>query len=388
MANPTISDVPDLLKLWDSERNDNIGHDPSKITTGTRTKSWFRCGNGYPHSFLARPSDIINLGRVCGVCAGKQVCRGFNDFESQCPYESYFWDYTKNSIQPWKVAKGSNKSYWFLCEEAHPFSMKPNSIYFGSSWCPYCSGRSVWRGVSDFESQCPYESYFWDYTKNQCNPWEVSKSNGKKFWFVCEEGHSFGSRLYNISIQRSWCPYCAGKLVIPGVNDLLTTYPDIASQLDPSYGYDPSVIATYSNKKVHWQCRSNPDHLWSAYVYNRTGKGVGCPHCSPQRSKAEISMFEWVSSELVPQLEVIPNDTTVLGGKHIDIYIPSLKLGFEYNGNYWHPDKGDPDGPSAQKEKMAAEKGVTLFTIWEDDWTSDRSTWEEFIVRTINLTRT
>lgn len=35
MANPTISDVPDLLKLWDSERNDNIGHDPSKITRST-----------------------------------------------------------------------------------------------------------------------------------------------------------------------------------------------------------------------------------------------------------------------------------------------------------------------------------------------------------------
>ena len=98
-------------------------------------------------------------------------------------------------------------------------------------------------------------------------------------------------------------------------------------------------------------------------------------------------MFEWISKTLAPHLEVIPNDTSVLGGKHIDIYIPSLRLGFEYNGNYWHKDKGDPDGPSAQKERLALEKGVTLHTIWEDDWTSDRSTWEEFIVNAINLTQ-
>ena len=316
MANPTISEVPDLMKIWDFERNEALGHYPTKITTGSSKKLWFFCGNGYRHSFLSRPSGVLR-GAICSVCVGKQVAKGYNDFESQCPYESYFWDSTKNNITPAEVARGSNRLYWFICEEGHPFRIRPNSIYYGSSWCPYCSGRFVREGETDFESRCVYESYFWDYSNNRCEPSEVSSGVKEKFSFVCEYGHSFSSSLNNISSLGNWCP-----------------------------------------------------------------------DCKPKWSKAEKELYSWISCTVAPGIEVVPNTREILpGGKEIDIYIPSLKLGFEYNGNYWHKDKGDSDGPSAQKERLAREKGVTLYTIWEDDWTSDRSTWEEFIVRAINLTQ-
>ena len=318
LANPTISEVPDLMKIWDFERNLALGNDPGKITTGTHKKLWFTCTTYVDHSFLTAPLYILD-GQGCGVCAGRQVWRGFNDFESQCPYESYFWDYSKNGENPWEVAKSKNKKYWFLCEEGHPFF----------------------------------------------------------------------SSLGNISYKGMWCPYCAGTSVIPGVNDLQTLYPQLAGQLDPVGNIDPTSLSPSSHKKVGWICTEDETHRWQAVVNNRTRKGYGCPQCSKSiiRSKAEIQIFSWIANDLLPGVEVVPNDKYTLGGKHIDIYIPSLKLGFEYNGNYWHKDKGDPDGPSAQKERLAREKGVTLYTIWEDDWTSDRSTWEEFIVRAINLTQ-
>ena len=315
MANPPISEVPDLMKIWDRERNEYLGHDPTKITSGTGKRLWFLCVNGLDHSFLSKPSNIA-IGQRCGVCVGRQVHRGFNDFEHNFPYESYFWDIHKNECNPWEVSSRSNRRFHFICEEGHPFEATLNNIGCHNAWCPYCAGKRVWKGLNDFESNFTYESYFWDYHKNQDNPWEVSKGSHTKFWFTCENGHSFDARLYNI------------------------------------------------------------------------GRGKWCPYCRPKWSKAEKEMYYWIKYTLLPRTEVVPNARgTLPGGKEIDIYIPSLKLGFEYNGNYWHKDKGDPDGPSAQKERLAREKGVTLYTIWEDDWTSDRSTWEEFIVRTINLTQ-
>ena len=36
--------------------------------------------------------------------------------------------------------------------------------------------------------------------------------------------------------------------------------------------------------------------------------------------------------------EIIENDYKELNGKEIDIYLPDLKLGFEFDGTYWHAD--------------------------------------------------
>lgn len=313
----TISEVPELMEFWDFGMNDNMGIDPKNTTLGSASPCWFSCRNYLDHSFTARPRDILR-GRGCGVCRGFQLLKGFNDFESCLPYESYFWDYDNNSRNPWEVIKSSHEKFWFVCEEGHPFYVSLSKVYAGR-----------------------------------------------------------------------WCPYCSGRMAIPGKNDLLTTHPNIAAQIDPSSGIDASTIKTFSNHRLSWVCPINPEHRWEAIVANRTKRGDGCSICAQaqKRSRMEIEIFDWVDSKLTPGMEVIPNDRSVLDGKHIDIYIPSLRLGFEYNGNYWHKDKGDPEGPSARKEKLAAEKGVTLHTIWEDDWTSDRSTWEEFIANAISLTQ-
>lgn len=51
----------------------------------------------------------------------------------------------------------------------------------------------------------------------------------------------------------------------------------------------------------------------------------------------------------------------------IDVYIPSLKIGIEYNGVYWHTTF---DRLYHQKKYlMARQDGIHLIQIWEDDWT-------------------
>ena len=55
-------------------------------------------------------------------------------------------------------------------------------------------------------------------------------------------------------------------------------------------------------------------------------------------------------------------------GLEIDIYLPNLNLGFEFNGLYWHSDKFTEIKYHINKTNYFKEKGIRIIHIWEDDW--------------------
>ena len=52
----------------------------------------------------------------------------------------------------------------------------------------------------------------------------------------------------------------------------------------------------------------------------------------------------------------------------IDIYIPELKLAFEFNGLYWHNELHKDKNYHLNKTKLCEKKGIQLIHIWEDNW--------------------
>ena len=52
----------------------------------------------------------------------------------------------------------------------------------------------------------------------------------------------------------------------------------------------------------------------------------------------------------------------------IDIYLPDLKLGFEFNGLYWHSNKFKESNYHLNKTNYFKERGIRIIHIWEDDW--------------------
>lgn len=52
----------------------------------------------------------------------------------------------------------------------------------------------------------------------------------------------------------------------------------------------------------------------------------------------------------------------------IDIYLPDINLGFEFNGIWWHSDKYKDKWYHRKKSDYFAEKGIKIIHIWEDDW--------------------
>ncbi|MDA3806775.1 MAG: hypothetical protein PF440_02585, partial [Thiomicrorhabdus sp.] len=82
-------------------------------------------------------------------------------------------------------------------------------------------------------------------------------------------------------------------------------------------------------------------------------------------SYAEKQIIEFLESY---GIECEQSNRTALGGKEIDIYIPSHKIGIEFDGLYWHSSKFKEDNYHLVKQKLADENGINLIQIFEDEW--------------------
>lgn len=69
--------------------------------------------------------------------------------------------------------------------------------------------------------------------------------------------------------------------------------------------------------------------------------------------------------------------------KQIDIYLPELNLGIEYNGIYFHSLNSRPADYHFKKWKSAKDLGIRLITIWDFQWNEDREGVESFIKKVL-----
>jgi len=80
---------------------------------------------------------------------------------------------------------------------------------------------------------------------------------------------------------------------------------------------------------------------------------------------------------------IIENDRKILEGKEIDILIPEINLGIEFNGLYHHNELfGTPNDYHINKTKVAKQKGIKLIHIFEDEWVNKQE-----IVKSILLAK-
>lgn len=93
-----------------------------------------------------------------------------------------------------------------------------------------------------------------------------------------------------------------------------------------------------------------------------------CLNCNPINvgfSKNEKSLLKFITDSYDD--EILENSRKVIDCE-LDIYLPDLKIGFEFNGLYWHSELYKHPTYHLNKTLLCIEKGIDLFHIWEDDW--------------------
>ena len=120
----------------------------------------------------------------------------------------------------------------------------------------------------------------WDSERNlPLTPETVSRGSKRRVFWCCANGHSWQAAVHTRSGSGTGCPYCSGRLPVPGETDFATRYPDLAAEWHPTKNGDltPSDVLPGSHRLVWWQCPHG--HEWRAQIKSRVS-GAGCPVCS------------------------------------------------------------------------------------------------------------
>jgi hypothetical protein len=206
----------------------------------------------------------------------------------------------------------------------------------------------------------------WHPTKNgELTPGDVTPGSNKKVWWKCDKAddHEWDTRIADRA-KGSGCSCCDGRTAVPS-NCLATLNPKLAREWHPTKNGDftPNDITPGSNKIVWWKCDKADDHEWYTTIKDRSN-GDGCPWCTltPQSRQELIITFELktIFKNIDPK-----GFKTRLDGRlrAIDIFIPTLKLAIEFDGNYWHKDKKALD---KIKSELLIDEGYKVIRIREE----------------------
>lgn len=274
------------------------------------------------------------------------------------------WAFKRNlkefGLKPNDVSKGSGVKVYWVCKKHGLFLARVADRARGSG-CPYCAGKLVKPGCNDLATMRPDIAKDWDVEKNGVGPESVTIGSIKKVWWRCEKGHSWQATPNERTNAHVGCPYCSGRRVLAGFNDLATKNPSIAAEWDYERNGDlrPDQVTSKSNRIVWWICPSG--HEYRTQIAARTLSGAGCSTCNRERktSFAEKAVFHYIKAAFPDAEENMKFDW--LGKRELDIYIPTHKVGVEYDGMHWHRnDLGDKE-----KDTLCHSHGVNLFRIRE-----------------------
>jgi hypothetical protein len=264
-----IAGENDFLSTHPELASEAFDWDPTEYSFGSQKAVKWKCRQG--HVFQSRIANRAINGSSCPYCSNNLVLAGFNDLATTHPEvasQADGWD-------PATVSAGSGRIQNWKCSLGHQWSNSPHVHLKSRTGCPICANKRVLEGFNDLATTHPElarEAYGWD-------PKSIVAGHDKKKSWKCPSGHVYESRPYQrTGSKESGCPICDNKQILPGFNDIATTYPEMARQAD---GWDPRTISAGHNTRKKWKCELG--HTWEVSPQNRfqtRGAISNCPVCS------------------------------------------------------------------------------------------------------------
>ena len=329
---------PTLAKEWNYEKNDDLK--PEEFTANSNKDVWWKCSKGHVwHASIANRSK----GNGCPVCnserktsfpeyalayylkrSGLDVVHSYRakgyELDIYIPslkiaieYDGYYWhknrmrkDIEKNykckkdGIKLYRLREGlpplNDSSIDYIVQENQKNLSKVLeavlseiigdciSVDMETDAVAIENLRVLTEKENSLFFSNPETTGEWHYEKNGVlKPEHFAPNSHRKVWWKCQIGHEWQASIANRNKGRG-CPYCSGKKVLPGYNDLQTVNPALANEwnYEKNTGVRPIDVTPNSNKKAWWICSNG--HEWEAKINNRNN-GNGCPICRRLKQK-------------------------------------------------------------------------------------------------------
>lgn len=229
-------------------------------------------------------------------------------------------------------------------------------------YCDECNRREQERIFLDESRKVHGDRY--DYSKTVFRGWH------EKLTIICHEHGEFEQQA---DVHRSGfgCPECSGNKKMTS-----ETFAEKAREVHGDK-YDYSRVEYKNNHtKVEIIC---PIHgsFWTKPNSHLIGRN--CPSCSVIGSSGERDIADYVASLLGEEnicrnaRNILVDETGKIRQYEIDIYIPSMKVGIEVNGEHWHKrkEKEEP-GYHKYKSQLIKKNGIALINVAYREWVKNK----------------
>lgn len=255
-----------------------------------------------------------------------------------------------------------------ICKIHGSFFQRPDSHLCGKG-CKHCNNKTIETkrvnsskmSKEDFLKKCTDKfnnKYSYDLT--------LYKNLSSKIIVNCPKHGKFEQVASCHLNSKTGCPKCSYEVDnTRKLSDTLTFIEKAKKVHGDKYDYS-NVKYSSVNDKVQIIC---PIHGEFDQKPSNHLSGNGCPICgiiNNGTSDGENTFFEFIKS--IYKGNIIRNDRTILIGQEIDILLPDEKIGFEYNGLYWHSELKKEKKYHINKTNECLKNGIQLIHIFEDEW--------------------
>lgn len=348
------NDTEYLLSEWDYEKNEELK--VREIGYGSQKKVWWigKCNHQWMSTIKNRTS-----GTGCPTCLEEKTGRklgqrrslrkGINDLATEHPEIVKEWDFDKNGdLHPSDCMSGSRKKLWWICPKCNQSYESGPAERIRGRECPNegCRKKKQAENIKkalvekrgSLLEQNPELANQWHPDKNgKLRPDSISPASDVKVWWLGICNHEWEATPSNRVRRKSGCPICNNKVILVGFNDLATTHKELCTEWDFEKNGEllPTTVVGGTNQRVWWLCEKG--HSFKASISNRAKKnGTGCPECDIERKSSfnEKVIFYYIKKLFNDAKENYRAD--FLNRKELDIFVPSLSLAIEYDGEYYH----------------------------------------------------
>jgi hypothetical protein len=227
---------------------------------------------------------------------------GRGNLEIDHPLLAMEWHHDKNLPVGLSVVKSdSGKKFWWRCSEGHEWQAVVTKRVLGFSKCSKCL---ILNELSLFDAYPTLKSEF-DADRNIGPEKPLSYGSTKKYWWRCQQGHSYQSSP-NLRVNGTGCPYCSNQKVLIGFNDMATTHPDLAKFLDEEKSkVRATEVIAGTGKKLWWLCEKG--HSSEANGDKRKNSPAACPFCVNKEVLVGFNDMETTHPQLANEFDLEKN---------------------------------------------------------------------------------
>ena len=318
-----------------------------------------------------------------------------------------YWNWEKNTISPYRISYGSDKTIWLLCQNKSyhndngGYSTTPKTFREGCR-CPYCAKKQIHpkdsfgQWLTDEFGEDAIKKY-WS-SKNTLDPFKISKRSAKKIYMLCQDkDYHNDEKGYLISCDNFYkgkrCSYC-GNYKVHLRDSFGTLHPDKIKYWSKNNKRSPFEVTPKSHKKYKFVCEKCGKEFERALNNaSRNNYNLICIDCNSSQLEIKTrDVLEKYNIKYNTQVKYKYLIGIHNGDLSYDFYLPDYNLLIECQGEQhekwikgWitKEDFKKQLEHDERKRKYALENNIRLLEIWYYDINNI----EEILTHRLNLNK-